>query len=215
MAEKQPIDETRNERRRRRNRASLLAAAEEIMIEKGPDATTVQEIADRADVALGTFYSYFVSKDEIVIAVTEDAMKRMGQRIRTITDTFEDPGQVFAYGIRCLMEAGKSDKTWRFLLARPDVMTDVMMRVFGRYAKVDIAKAVSAKRYDVDNIDLAWRQAVWAVVAVCVALATSQYEDDEIEKILTEAVVNLLCMFGLPRPTAKEIANRPRPPLPK
>ncbi len=53
-------------------RAALLAAAREVLAEKGLDAAKVSEIVARAGVAQGTFYLYFPSKLSLVIALAED-----------------------------------------------------------------------------------------------------------------------------------------------
>lgn len=53
-------------------RGALLAAAREVLAEKGLDAAKVSEIVARAGVAQGTFYLYFPSKLSLVIALAED-----------------------------------------------------------------------------------------------------------------------------------------------
>lgn len=52
-------------------RSELMAAAETIFLEKGFAATSVDEIVRKADVAKGTFYLHFRSKDDILIALRE------------------------------------------------------------------------------------------------------------------------------------------------
>jgi AcrR family transcriptional regulator len=52
--------------RARRTRASLLAAAGDLFAEQGYLDTTVGQIADRAGVALGTFYQYFRDRADII-----------------------------------------------------------------------------------------------------------------------------------------------------
>lgn len=56
-----------------RTRSALAAAALEIVTERGLDALTVQEIADRADVSRRTFSRYFAGReDALVEPVRED-----------------------------------------------------------------------------------------------------------------------------------------------
>jgi len=56
--------------RRERKKLDMLrrirAAAAELFREKGYDATTVEEIAERADVAKGTFFNYYPRKDALL-----------------------------------------------------------------------------------------------------------------------------------------------------
>ena len=63
--------EGRRERRARETRRKILLAALELFSERDPDAVTVEEIAARADVARGTVFNYFASKDSICHAMGE------------------------------------------------------------------------------------------------------------------------------------------------
>ncbi|GAB6261663.1 TetR/AcrR family transcriptional regulator [Photobacterium sp. R1] len=49
----------------------LMAAAEKLFLEKGVEATTINEIVKLAQVAKGTFYHYFTSKNELLGAMGE------------------------------------------------------------------------------------------------------------------------------------------------
>jgi AcrR family transcriptional regulator len=47
----------------------LLEAAVSLFAEKGFDATSVQEIVERAQVTKGAMYHYFRSKDDLLYAI--------------------------------------------------------------------------------------------------------------------------------------------------
>jgi len=47
----------------------LMAAAEQLFIAKGIEATTVNDIVEAAGVAKGTFYHYFASKHDMLLAL--------------------------------------------------------------------------------------------------------------------------------------------------
>lgn len=57
---------TRRDRRREQTYRRLLTAAESLFKVRGFDATTVEEIAAAADVAKGTFFNYFSSKEMLL-----------------------------------------------------------------------------------------------------------------------------------------------------
>lgn len=205
------IAETRNERRKRRNRQALIEAGHKVMAEKGIDAATMSEIADLADVGAGTVYNYFASKDDLAMRVMEEVMDRLAQRIEAVTDTFADPAQVYAFGIRNVMKAAISDHRWRWLLRRSEVIADAMYRVMGPYAIRDLRNAVTAGRYRVEDPEMAWRQATHAIVGFSLAVCDGKLQPGKID----EAVVNLLGMVGVPRDEGWEIARRPCPDLPR
>jgi AcrR family transcriptional regulator len=198
---------TRIERRRRRNREKLLSAAAEVIGEKGIDVATMSEITDRADVALGTVYYYFESKEELSVAVMEWVMDRLGRRIRKVTDTLKDPGKGYAYGCRTVMEVASRDPRWHWLLKRTDVVAETMIRAFGRYGRDDMRKAIKAGRYKVENVELAWQMTIWCLVGVGVDLCKQRRSIAEADAVIDAAVVNILRMLGMDTAEAKIVAR--------
>jgi AcrR family transcriptional regulator len=205
-----PGTETRSDRRKRRVRQALIEAGFTIIAKKGIDASTMSEISELADVGAGTVYNYFASKDELAMSVMEQVMDRLAQRIEAVTNSFSDPAQVYAFGIRNVMKAATTDQRWRWLLRRSEVIADAMYRVMGPYAIRDIRNAVAAGRYRVEDPELAWRMATHAIVGFSLAVCDRLISSEKID----EAVVNLLGMVGVERTEAWEIANRPCPDLP-
>jgi AcrR family transcriptional regulator len=210
MAKTNLAVESRTDRRKRRNRLALIEAANTVMMEKGIDAATMLEIAELADVGAGTVYNYFASKDELAVCVLEQVMHRLAERIEAVTNTFSDPAQVYAFGVRHVMRAATTDQRWRWLLRRSEVIAGAMYRVMGPYAIRDIRRACEAGRYSVEDPQLAWRQATHAIVGFSIAVC----DEDVDPKKIDEAVVNLLGMVGVSRDEAWEIARRRSPELP-
>lgn len=57
--------EARADRRVTKTRRAVKDAPVRLILEKGYEAVTVQDIIDRADVGRSTFYAHFVDKDEL------------------------------------------------------------------------------------------------------------------------------------------------------
>ena len=72
-----PAPAGRAQRRAGRTRQRLLAAALHKFSDRGVDATTIEEITEKADVGKGTFYRHFSSKDEVVLALVEEAVDHL------------------------------------------------------------------------------------------------------------------------------------------
>ncbi|MCL2768553.1 MAG: TetR family transcriptional regulator [Solirubrobacterales bacterium] len=60
---------TRQGRRKQRTAAAILDAAESLFLDAGYQATTVEQIAERADVALGSLYGHFAGKEGVYAAL--------------------------------------------------------------------------------------------------------------------------------------------------
>jgi AcrR family transcriptional regulator len=57
----------RRERKKLRTRALIQQEALRLFLEKGFEATTIQEIAEAADIAPSTFFNYFPTKEDVVL----------------------------------------------------------------------------------------------------------------------------------------------------
>lgn len=197
-------------RRQARNRRALIEAGRRIMSAKGIDAATMLEIAEAADVGAGTVYNYFRSKEDLALAVLEELMHELALQIEAVTDTFTDPAQVYAFGIRTVIETATSDQRWRELLHRSEVIANAMVNKMGPFAIRDLKRATEAGRFRVVDAQLTWRMAAHAIMGVALSVTQGTLP----RSVLDETVISLLCMTGLARDEAIDLATRERPSLP-
>ncbi len=64
-----------------RNQLRVLNAAEELFVERGVEAVTVDEIAARAGVGVGTIYRGFGDKGGLVAAILDDRERRLQDQL--------------------------------------------------------------------------------------------------------------------------------------
>src|SRR5690348_11817451 len=65
-----------------RKRASILDAARRVFSRKGYAQTAVEDVADEAEIAKGTLYLYFKSKEELYMAVLAGDLRQMSAEAR-------------------------------------------------------------------------------------------------------------------------------------
>jgi len=65
------------ERKRQRTRAAIQAAALRLFAHQGYDATTCEQIAAAAEVSPATFFRYFPTKEDVVLADEYDELMRV------------------------------------------------------------------------------------------------------------------------------------------
>lgn len=64
----------RRERQRQRTLAKIIRAARILFARKGFEATTTQEIAEKADIGAGTLFNYAKSKEDLLLLVFREEM---------------------------------------------------------------------------------------------------------------------------------------------
>lgn len=89
----EPEVPNRTQRRASKTRTRLLKAALSVFAETGADATTIEEITQRADLGKGTFYRHFADKNEIVGILIEQCVNDLIEAIsRTAGQPHSLPG---------------------------------------------------------------------------------------------------------------------------
>ncbi len=75
ILEANPIDDpsvlSRRERKKLNQKYTIISAAQILIQKKGYDQTSISEIAEAADISYGTFFNYFATKDDMLLAIEQ------------------------------------------------------------------------------------------------------------------------------------------------
>jgi AcrR family transcriptional regulator len=99
----------RLERRRQQTRQRLFTAAQELFATKGFDATTYDEIAERADVARQTAFNHFPRKEDFVRAWVEHRREALRQLLAEVTFREAPAAEQLAAYLRALATFNEDD----------------------------------------------------------------------------------------------------------
>ena len=72
MATERAAPLSRPDRRVGKTRKALKEALTDLILEKGYEAVTVQDVIDRADVGRSTFYAHYIDRDDLLMAILAD-----------------------------------------------------------------------------------------------------------------------------------------------
>ena len=72
--------EERKEREKQARRETIMESAREFFFTKGFNATTMDEIAHKAELSKGALYLYFASKEEIYVSVMNEGLSILFER---------------------------------------------------------------------------------------------------------------------------------------
>lgn len=113
-----PAGETRSRResRKKKNRQAMLQTAEEIFLEKGYQATTIDEIAERAGVTKRTLYKYFPSKLALYVHMFDDFLStKLSVKISETARLDLPPDQLVLKLFEVLIEYTKENEKFQRL----------------------------------------------------------------------------------------------------
>ncbi len=89
--------------KRNKRKVRILKASEDFFLTEGFNATSMKQIADKADLAVGTLYNYFKSKNDILLAIMEDEMNTVITEFPEY-DIHDDPESVTAAYLNLITE---------------------------------------------------------------------------------------------------------------
>jgi AcrR family transcriptional regulator len=88
---------SRHERRRLQTRKLLIQTTLQLILEKGFNSISIQDITDRADLGRGTFYIHFKDKEDVVWTAVQDLFQELEREAHQKLD--RDTPQVEYFGL--------------------------------------------------------------------------------------------------------------------
>tara|TARA_R110001592_G_scaffold229659_3_gene486332 strand:- start:249 stop:947 length:699 start_codon:yes stop_codon:yes gene_type:complete len=89
----------RTARKRERTRDALLTAMQVVVLEKGYEKTTINDITEHADVGMGTFYNYFDTKAEVLAETADLILRSYHLDVDQVTAALVDPAERYVASI--------------------------------------------------------------------------------------------------------------------
>lgn len=188
------------ERKKIKTRMAIRSATYELIEDQGYDATTIEQIAERAEVSQSTVFRYFPTKEDIVLTDEYDALMEEELRTRPVDEPWIDSLRYVvtkAIGVTAAEEPGVIRLRSRLMLEVPAVRSRMIesMSETGR-----LLCRVLAERTGRDSTDLEVRVYAMSLIGglaeISIYWAENNYEDDLTE--LVNRALNVL-EHGLPR----------------
>lgn len=122
-------------------RQALIDAAASAFREYGYHAASMREVAGRVGMLAGSMYYHFASKDELLVAVYAEGVRRISDQVRAEIEGIETPRERLAAALEAHLDA---------LLDGSDYV-QVVIRVLPKDAP-KVAERLTALRSDYENL---------------------------------------------------------------
>ena len=195
-------------RKRERTRNALLAAARELVFQRGHDRIAIQDITERADVGLGTFYNYFDSKPAIFEAVLEEIQADFRAALDRLRQPLKDPALIVSHTLRFCLQQAQDNIQWNHFLTYSGLTGDYRLGQDEKQCLEDLARGVAAGRFKIDNIPFTYSLMMGMVRHATMEIARGRLDRSAIE----ETTVCIMRMLGLPDLVARALVQSPLPP---
>ncbi|CDO90300.1 hypothetical protein AWC29_26345 [Mycobacterium triplex] len=156
---------SRTARRQAQTRADLIKAAQEIIAELGVEALRVSDVTRRADVAFGTFYNQFKTKDDIVEAVVAEAIVGLAQSVEESPE-FDDPAEALVASTRAIVRIAYDDPPLARLLVKLEQAETRFERIIRPQAGALLERGVAEGRFVIDDLETTLTMSIAAAFEV-------------------------------------------------
>lgn len=141
-----PDTDKKRQRRKDARPAEIIAAAMRLWAERGFSATRLEDVAAGANIAKGTIYRYFPSKEALFEAALQDRIVATMDRAKVMVQGFDGPTNVmlarFFDAIRVELVDKGSSVFMRVLLSEGHRFPDLV----ARYEQVVLSRGMSTVR---------------------------------------------------------------------
>jgi AcrR family transcriptional regulator len=200
----------RRERRRQRGEELILDAATAVFLSKGMSTTTMQDIAQAADVAQGTLYNYFPNKESLTLSVARRMMKSYGRELleTEISRGDLDPLDMVAVSTILLISKGIADPFWRVLVERYDVLSDALYDELHEFALLNLKQAGKQGLLpsSVKSLTIFWRLGAWVIAGAIRDIVQGRMPESDMFAVAT----HVLMQQGIEEVRAQAIMRRVR-----
>jgi AcrR family transcriptional regulator len=138
----------RMDKRRLETRAKLLNATLALVVEKGVEKTTMDDITETADLGRRTLYYHFDSKDECMIAAVAAIYGDIARAADRAAHEYTDPAMIMAVAMQIVIREVLHAPVTARLLAYPRLLAAALEEAISEYVYHDLAAGVEQGRFD-------------------------------------------------------------------
>ncbi len=121
----------------------------------GPDAPTIDDFTAEAGVARGTFYNYFETRDELLIAVATAVSEQLHAELPEIRK-LSDPAERVARAVRTFIRKAASDPIRAWVVVRIALIAAPLGKSMRANLTADIKAGLGAGRFQSPSVQAAY-----------------------------------------------------------
>jgi AcrR family transcriptional regulator len=195
---------TRTERQRERTRRQLLDAGRTLIAAKGVPGLRIQEITEQADIALGSFYNYFPSKEDFLEAVITESFSDLASATISNVDDATDPAEVVALANLRVIQLAYTEPDFARLIVNIGHSEALFGTTVDTHARVAVERGIDSGRFDVADVEVLLTTVIGGAFALIREILDGRH-GDHAERAFARLV---LASLGLSAAEAKTVVAK-------
>lgn len=191
--------------RREKTRNRLIETALGVFAEKGPDLPVIDDFIAAAGVARGTFYNYFRTTGELLVAVAGESSDQVLGVIDPLVLAEADPVRRLVVGSRLYMTMAARYPLWGAFITRVGTRRGSRGRLLDEYLTRDLQLAIDAGTFRVRHVSVARDISLGAIMYGIETLLSGEAPAGYTEEVM----FTLLLGFGVNEDEAHALAFAP------
>jgi AcrR family transcriptional regulator len=189
--------------RRTRMHNRLLGAAYRLFAVHGSEAPTIDDVVKEANVARGSFYNYFQTRDELFRAVADDMARSINSVITRHLTGMDDPAARISLSFRVFLHFAVSDQARGWILLRTMPLMGPLNAEMKAVIHSEFTEALARKRFKAISAPTAVDIGLGLLIMTIQRLLVEGGGDEHIDR----AAEAMLVAMGMPKPEARTIAT--------
>lgn len=195
--------------KRERTRRQLIEAAVRVFCARGVAAATLQEVAHAAQMATGTVYNHFASKDDLIQGLAVWLADRLCRRIADSCTHIEEGSERMAIGNRRYLWLADVAPAWAALLLDVAAASPALLDAVRGYMLADLRLGIRQRIFKVTT-EAAAADLVGGTIAQAMRMSIGGLAPKNHGSAVTTMI---LIGLGMSRTDASRVVRRPLPPL--
>lgn len=194
-------------RKRGHTRERLLDSAAQIIANHGAEGLRLRDVADGADVAVGSFYQHFASKEELIGEVVTATVKRLAAGVIAASAKLDDPAESAARSHRWFIGLATHEPQLARVIVNLEGADVRLASAIQSDARRALQRGIDSGRFPAMDVASTVTFTVGATIAVMRGVLDGHLDPSAYEA----SVIAFLAALGIDRAEAIEIAARSAP----
>lgn len=195
-------EQTIGMKKRDRTRSAILDSAISIFASKGYEAARISDITTHAELANGTFYNYYQTKDELLRDVTAGLVVEIASRINDEMENLTHGPTRVTFATARLLQVARREPEWLRVYFEGVFIVPELQSAAVQYLKQDLEMGVEQGHFSID-VNLMLINQVLSLVQVALLL-----DLDMTNETITQTCEAILRLLGLtPQKATKQVSS--------